>query len=109
MRAILLAAALLLPMAGLPERADCDVGDHTHHDHDAHHHGRGADSAISGSVADTHVHQPGVRNHGTEWFFDQPWAARFVWGKMIRDAVILLALAGVILVLSGLYRRRWQR
>ncbi len=52
-----------------------------------------------------HVHDPGVRNHGTTWFFNQPWAASFIWGKMIRDSIILLILAGVILFASG-HRRK---
>ena len=58
-------------------------------------------------IADTerHVHAPGVRNHGTSWFFNQPWAASFIWGKMVRDSIILLILAGVILFASG-YRRK---
>ena len=73
-----------------------------HHEH-VHEHD---DAAISGS--ERHVHEAGVRNHGTEWFFNQPWAARFIWSKMIRDAVILALLAAVILLASR-YRLRKKR
>ncbi len=69
-----------------------------HHEHDI--------TAISGS--DRHVHEAGARNHGTEWFFNQPWAARFIWSKMIRDTVILIFLAAVILLASR-YRLRKKR
>lgn len=62
-------------------------------------------SDISGSSR--HVHDAGVRNHGTAWFFNQPWAASFIWGKMVRDTVILLALSAIILFVSG-YRRKHQ-
>ena len=53
-----------------------------------------------------HLHEAGQRNHGTEWFFNQPWAARFIWGKMVRDSVILIALAAGILFLSRYRRKR---
>ncbi len=62
-------------------------------------------SEISGS--NRHVHDAGQRNHGTGWFFNQPWAASFIWGKMLRDSLILLVLAAVILFVSG-YRRKHQ-
>ena len=42
------------------------------------------------------MHAPGQRNMSTAWFFNQPWAATFVWGKMIRDSLLLLVLAFVI-------------
>ena len=61
-------------------------------------------SVISGS--DRHVHDAGQRNHGTGWFFNQPWAASFIWGKMIRDSVILLILSAAILVVSGYLKKR---
>ncbi|NOQ23442.1 MAG: hypothetical protein GQ565_12455 [Candidatus Aegiribacteria sp.] len=54
-----------------------------------------------------HVHAAGEKNHGTGWFFNQPWAASFIWGKMLRDALILLVLSAVILFLSK-YRRKRQ-
>lgn len=60
-------------------------------------------SGIAGT--DRHVHDAGQRNHGTAWFFNQPWAASFIWGKMVRDAVILLILAAAVLLVSG-YRRK---
>jgi len=61
-------------------------------------------SVISGS--DRHVHDAGQRNHGTSWFFNQPWAASFIWGKMVRDSLILLVLSAAILVVSGYLRKR---
>ena len=59
---------------------------------------------ISGS--NRHVHEEGLRNHGTGWFFNQPWAASFIWGKMVRDIVILLVLSAAILFVSGYRRKR---
>ncbi len=61
-------------------------------------------SVISGS--DRHVHDAGQRNHGTGWFFNQPWAASFIWGKMVRDSVILLILSAVMLFVPGYLRKR---
>jgi len=61
------------------------------------------DEAVSGHQM--HVHQPGERNHGTEWFFNQPWAAKFIWGKMLRDSVVLILLAGLITFFSGRNRK----
>ncbi|MCD4848491.1 MAG: hypothetical protein K8R76_09880 [Candidatus Aegiribacteria sp.] len=73
-----------------------EIHDHEHvHEHDS--------TSISGS--NRHVHEAGARNHGTGWFFNQPWAARFIWSKMIRDTVILVLLAAVILLASR-YRLR---
>jgi len=72
--------------------------------HEAEHHGDDVNSgSLSGS--ERHLHAPGERNHGTEWFFNQPWAASFIWGKMLRDSVILVALAVAVLLISGLRRR----
>ena len=53
-----------------------------------------------------HEHGSGQRNHGTEWFFNQPWAATFIWPKMIRDTVILILLAAAVLTVSRLLGRR---
>lgn len=77
------------------EAVDQDSVNDESHEHDA--------SGITGT--DRHVHGAGQRNHGTAWFFNQPWAASFIWGKMVRDAVILLILAAAILLVSG-YRRK---
>ncbi len=74
--------------------------------HDQEHVREHDSTGISGS--DRHVHEAGVRNHGTGWFFNQPWAARFIWNKMIRDSVILLFLAAIVLLVS-LYRLRKKR
>lgn len=61
-------------------------------------------SVISGT--DRHLHDSGQRNHGTGWFFNQPWAASFIWGKMVRDSVILLLMSALILFVSGYLRKR---
>ncbi|MEN8209514.1 MAG: hypothetical protein ABFR50_09720, partial [Candidatus Fermentibacteria bacterium] len=61
-------------------------------------------SEIAGS--DRHVHDAGQRNHGTGWFFNQPWAATFIWGKMFRDSLILLVLSAVVFLVSGYIRKR---
>jgi hypothetical protein len=55
------------------------------------------------------LHDAGERNHGTVWFFNQPWAASFIWGKILLHSVILLALAAAVLLISGhspAHRRR---
>ena len=90
---------------GVHEHADheeCGI-EHDHHE-DTHEENGHEASAISGSQM--HLHEAGQRNHGTEWFFNQPWAARFIWGKMVRDSVILIALAAGILFLSRYRRKR---
>lgn len=83
----------------------CSVcSDHEHHDHGhsgTREHASDAD-ALSGS--EMHVHGAGERNHGTAWFFNQPWAASFIWGKLLRDSVVLVILAAAVCLLSG-YRR----
>ncbi|MFO8183681.1 MAG: hypothetical protein R6U39_05855 [Candidatus Aegiribacteria sp.] len=81
-----------------------DEHDHMHEEHQQDEH-EDEDAGLTGS--DRHVHEAGVRNHGTEWFFNQPWAASFIWGKMLRDSLVLLALAAAIAFLSG--RRSRQR
>lgn len=65
--------------------------------------GDGADIEDDGHL---HEHGTGQRNHGTEWFFNQPWAATFIWPKMIRDTVILILLAAAVLTVSSLLGRR---
>ncbi len=60
------------------------------------------------SASSRHVHDAGERNHGTEWFFNQPWAAKFIWGKMIRDSIILIILA-VAILLASRFRLRKKR
>ena len=134
MRLILLAALAFILLSTAGCRVDYDIdevapeefhGD-THaedaaHSHDIHEceetsheesHSVHHDSAGSASAEQQltepgrHVHEAGERNHGTEWFFNQPWAARFIWDKMIRDSVILLVLAGSILFISRIRRRK---
>lgn len=53
-----------------------------------------------------HAHGAGNRNHGTQWFFNQPWAAPFIWGKLLRDSLIFLILAVGIFLLTGGRRKR---
>ncbi len=116
MRVILLSFLVILTLSC---RTDYDIEevassqylgeDHDHHgdaaalDDDTHN-TESDEHEMSGT--DFHEHAPGVRNHGTMWFFDQPWAASFIWGKMIRDTVILLVLSAVVLTLSGLRRKK---
>ncbi|MCK5115197.1 MAG: hypothetical protein KAR44_01270 [Candidatus Aegiribacteria sp.] len=106
---------------GTDYHEDCDEcepedADQTHEEHEHE-----TDIADPGSVyeetdeldvletsgSDRHVHEEGERNHGTGWFFNQPWAASFIWGKMFRDIIILLLLSAAILLVSG-YRRKRQ-
>lgn len=124
-----LVTAVLLPMAcktdyDIEEVASSEYLGTDHHDEhdecDDSDHEHDADTVEPGSVhqesdehdsseitgSDRHVHEAGARNHGTGWFFNQPWAATFIWGKMVRDSVILLILAAAILVVSGYLRKR---
>lgn len=81
---------------------DSFTGAGVHEDHhDAGHDHLDADSTDHETETGLHLHPAGERNHGTTWFFNQPWAATFVWGKMFRDSIILLALAGVISLASS--------
>lgn len=89
------------PSEHLDEEQAHDDHDHLLEEHDH----EDEDAGLTGS--DRHVHESGERNHGTEWFFNQPWAASFIWGKMLRDSLILLVLAAAITILSG--RRSRQR
>ncbi|MCK4806117.1 MAG: hypothetical protein KAT09_00650 [Candidatus Aegiribacteria sp.] len=125
--AVILITAVLLSLAC---KADYDIkevappehlGLEHHHEHDETDHEHEAETVELGSVHDEshehdvseisgsnrHVHDAGERSHCTGWFFNQPWAASFIWGKMVRDAVILLVLSAVILFVSG-YRRKHQ-
>jgi hypothetical protein len=52
-----------------------------------------------------HQHEPGHICSETTWFFTQPWAARWFWGKLLRDGFVFMALAGVIFGLTALRRR----
>ncbi len=93
--------------------------EHTHeeiadeHDEHAHH------EHIDGEIVDEHSidqhveashaghdHASGTRNHGTQWFFNQPWAAPFIWGKLFRDSVIFLGLAVAVFFFSNRKRRK---
>lgn len=79
--------------------SECSEEEHVHHHEEAM---TGIEDV---GAPERHVHEAGQRNHGTVWFFNQPWAASFIWGKMLRDSVILVVLAAVILLLSGRRRR----
>lgn len=88
----------------VPDAADvCPVCGEIHDQEHFHEH-----DSTAISVSSRHVHEAGARNHGTGWFFNQPWAARFIWSKMIRDTVILVLLAAVILLASR-HRLRKKR
>jgi hypothetical protein len=54
----------------------------------------------SRSNSSSPMHAPGQRNMSTAWFFNQPWAARFIWKKMLRDSIVLLVISFVIVFLS---------
>jgi hypothetical protein len=77
-----------------------------------HEHGEGcscgeaaeADSAGIG-MPDIHQHEAGVRNHGTEWFFRQPWSDTVLWGELARDSLVLAGLALAVTAASGRRRR----
>ncbi len=83
------------------DECETHAAEHAHEHEDTHDNGF---SAAAGS--DRHVHSAGERNHGTEWFFNQPWAASFIWGKILRDSIILLLLAAAILFVSGYRKKR---
>jgi hypothetical protein len=108
-------ASLLLSSSACAPAGDYDIaevapdsftgaGGEEHHDEPGPEH-PGADSTDHETETGLHLHPAGERNHGTAWFFNQPWAATFVWGKMVRDSVILLALAGGISLASSRRRR----
>lgn len=69
------------------------------HEHDVH-----ADS--NAFAPDVHMHPAGEENHGTEWFFNQPWASRERWRYLARDSALLSGMACGILLISGARRRR---
>jgi len=93
---------VILAIAGCTERIDYDIEDVAPAEH------------LSGEEehlyihAGVHMHESGVRNHGTEWFFNKPWAASFVWGKMLRDTIVLLLLATGLFLIPRI-RSRWRR
>ncbi len=91
----------------------CDDAEHHDHEHEADsaatvllHEESDEHDALEMAGSDRHVHDAGERNHGTGWFFNQPWAATFIWGKMVRDIVILLVLSAAVLFMSGHRRKR---
>jgi hypothetical protein len=110
----------LLCFAGCIEDYDiADVAPEEYQDQE-HHHDNGDTSEECGeepeetgeelqnaghSSPSGHNHAAGVRNHGTQWFFNQPWAAPFIWSKLVRDGVIFLVLAGMIFFITGRKRR----
>ncbi len=122
-----LATVLLLLIPGCADRISYDIEEvapagflsgEEEHDHDTctvaeHDHDHEEDLAAHDSLTLTetydlglHQHGTGVRNHGTQWFFNQPWAASFVWGKMLRDSIILLMLATSLFLLPRFRKKR---
>ncbi|MCK5840685.1 MAG: hypothetical protein KAH31_00845 [Candidatus Sabulitectum sp.] len=92
----------------LHEHSDNETpGEHDHNGHtdvktvDEH----SIDEHVEASHAG-HDHASGTRNHGTQWFFNQPWAAPFIWGKLFRDSVIFLGLAVAVFFFSNRKRRK---
>jgi len=115
----LAALLLLLVIPGCSDMIDYDIEEvapaeflSAEDEHDHEHHEEGPATPLdSTAFADTqdlglHQHGTGVRNHGTQWFFNQPWAASFVWGKMLRDSIILLVLAVSVVFLPRLRKKR---
>ncbi len=51
-------------------------------------------------------HEAGHACSETRWFFTQPWAAKWYWGKIMRDSLILLALASAVTAISVRKARR---
>ncbi len=83
------------------------VHEHEHDiEHDQEHEIEPEDTQGNTHQTHMHVHPPNERNHGTEWFFNQPWAAPFIWPKMIRDTLILIILATAITLLSRKFYHR---
>lgn len=80
------------------------------HDSNGHADGEtGEEHSIDEHVEASHAghdHASGTRNHGTQWFFNQPWAAPFIWGKLFRDSVIFLGLAVAVFFFSSRKRRK---
>jgi len=113
---------LALAIAGCAERIDYDIeevapedylrGEEEHLHGEEEHHDECCDdvhdetSELEGLHAGVHMHESGVRNHGTEWFFNQPWAASFVWGKMLRDTIVLLFLATALFLIPRIRSRK---
>ncbi len=86
---------------------DCDI-DHDHSDGECEEESP-EELPLDDHVEDSHAghdHAPGTRNHGTQWFFNQPWAAPFIWKKLFRDGGIFLALAVAVFFISGRRRKK---
>lgn len=94
-------AGLLFLLAAL---AQVQVHEHEHDDSCGCSADPEADSAWIG-MPDIHQHEAGVRNHGTEWFFRQPWSDTVLWGALARDSLILAGLAAAVTMVSGRRRR----
>jgi len=84
---------------------ECDI---VHEDDDEHEDGIADPEKVDLSTVELHQHDQGVENHGTEWFFNQPWHSSFIWGKMLLNSVILLVL-GVIVLFASRYAARRRR
>lgn len=75
-------------------------------DHEEHSHGEAPEAGQEAFDPVMHLHPAGEQNHGTEWFFDQPWADSEGWGAIARDSVILSAAASCVFLVSGRRSRR---
>mgnify|MGYP002663977484 CR=1 FL=1 len=69
--------------------------------HEGHDHGAAHEAGQEAFEPAMHHHPEGERNHGTEWFFNQPWAYREGWGPIARDSAILAAAACCVFLFSG--------
>lgn len=70
-------------------------------DHEEHAHGEAPEAGQEAFEPETHLHPTGEQNHGTEWFFNQPWADSEGWGTIARDSAILFAAASCVFLVSG--------
>ncbi len=69
--------------------------------HAGHAHGEAPEAGQEAFDPVMHLHPSGEQNHGTEWFFNQPWACSEGWGTIARDSAILSAAACCVFILSG--------
>lgn len=94
-----------------------DSEEHVSHDHENDHDNSDGECveesqeelSLDDHVEDSHAghdHAQGTSNHGTQWFFNQPWAAPFIWKKLFRDGGIFLALAAAVFFISGRRRKK---
>jgi hypothetical protein len=83
---------------------ECSHDDHNHIDDSLASVDEETQGAHDSGPSD-HEHAAGERNHGTQWLFNQPWAAPFIWGKLAWDGIMFLGLAVLIILVSGRRKR----